>query len=111
MCNPLYDSVKIIWAACIVETNDKKVATPTQNNQALQKQITQLEHSNVKKSLKVKQLIGTLSQYKHKQCQHISKIHAAACKPSLADSQSLKASIQTIIMKNKCQYTTHFINM
>ena len=29
MCNPLYDSVKIIWAACIVETNDKKVATPT----------------------------------------------------------------------------------
>lgn len=49
-----------------------------QNNQALQKQITRLEHSNSKKSHKVKQLIGTMSQYKRKQRQHISKVRAAA---------------------------------
>jgi hypothetical protein len=82
-----------------------------QNNKALQKQVIQLEHSNVKKNHKVKQLIGTLSQYKRKQHQHISKVRAAARKPLLANSQSLKESIKAIIMKNKHHYTTNFINM
>ncbi|CAG8500933.1 9208_t:CDS:2 [Gigaspora margarita] len=33
----------------------------------------------------------TLSQHKRKQSQHISKVHVAAHRPLLADSQSLKA--------------------
>src|SRR5438067_1323727 len=37
-----------------------------QKNKALQKQVTQLKYSNDKKSHKVRQLIGTLSQYKLK---------------------------------------------
>jgi hypothetical protein len=57
-----------------------------QNNQALQKKVTQLECSNAKKNLKIKQLTGKLIQHKRKQCQHISKICATARKPLLADS-------------------------
>ncbi|CAG8654656.1 1328_t:CDS:2, partial [Cetraspora pellucida] len=49
-----------------------------QKNKELQKQVTQLEHSNAKKSHKVRQLIGTLSQYELKKRHHISKVHAAA---------------------------------
>ncbi|CAB4409782.1 unnamed protein product [Rhizophagus irregularis] len=63
---------------------------------------------------KVNQLIGTLSQYKRKKSvknSNISKVSAAARKPLLTDSQSLKASTQAIIMKNKHHYTTNFINM
>ena len=70
-----------------------------------------MEYSNAKKLVKVRQLAGTISQYKRKQHQHISKVHATARKPLLANSQSLKANIQTIIMKNKRHYTTNFINM
>ncbi|PKY47221.1 hypothetical protein RhiirA4_462349, partial [Rhizophagus irregularis] len=57
---------------------------------------------------------GTLSQYKRKKSvknSNISKVSAAARKPLLTDSQSLKASTQAIIMKNKHHYTTNFINM
>ncbi|CAB4404966.1 unnamed protein product [Rhizophagus irregularis] len=82
-----------------------------QNNQALQKEVSRLEHLNSKKSHKVKQLIGTISQYKRKHCQQISKIRAAARKPLLIDSHNLKASIQAIVMKNKHHYSTNFINM
>ncbi|CAG8847262.1 6572_t:CDS:2, partial [Racocetra persica] len=77
-----------------------------QKNKALQKQVTQLEHSNAKKSHKVRQLIGTVSQYELKQRYHISKVRAAARKPIPADFRSLKAGIQAIIMKNKRQYAT-----
>ncbi|CAG8791152.1 6725_t:CDS:1, partial [Cetraspora pellucida] len=82
-----------------------------QSNKTLQKKIDQLEHSNTKKYHKVRQLVGTLLQYKRKQSQHILKVHAAAHKPQLADSRSLNASIQAIIKKNKRHYTTQFINM
>ncbi|RIB24923.1 hypothetical protein C2G38_2167224 [Gigaspora rosea] len=83
----------------------------TQSNKALQKKIDQLEHLKIKKDHKIKQLVGTLSQHKHKQSQHISKERAAARRPLLADSQSLKASILVLIMKTKRQYTTQFISM
>ncbi|RIB11928.1 hypothetical protein C2G38_2202146 [Gigaspora rosea] len=53
----------------------------------------------------------TLSQHKRKQSQHILKVRAAARRPLLADSQSLKASILALIMKTKRQYTTQFISM
>ncbi|CAG8648164.1 8791_t:CDS:2 [Funneliformis mosseae] len=51
-----------------------------QNNKTLQKQITKLE------------------------------LRATARKPLLVDSQTLKEAIKAIIMKNKSQYTTEFIN-
>ncbi|CAG8777927.1 11115_t:CDS:2, partial [Gigaspora margarita] len=60
-----------------------------QKNKVLQKQITQLEHLNTKKS----------------------QIHAAAQKPIPSDFRSVKAGIQAIFMKNKHQYTTCFINL
>ncbi|RIB28832.1 hypothetical protein C2G38_1349514 [Gigaspora rosea] len=82
-----------------------------QSNKALQKQVTQLEHLNAKKNYKIKQLTGTLSQYKYKQCQHISRVRAAACKPLIVNSQNLKATIQATLMKNKYQYSTGFINL
>ncbi|CAG8844948.1 34070_t:CDS:1, partial [Racocetra persica] len=82
-----------------------------QNNKTLQKKINQLENSNAKKINKVKQLVGTLSYYKRKKSRHILKIHATARKSQLADSQSLNATIQAMIMKDKHHYTTQFINM
>ncbi|PKK61653.1 hypothetical protein RhiirC2_816295 [Rhizophagus irregularis] len=82
-----------------------------QSNKALQKQVTKLKHSNTKKNHKVRQLIGSLSQYKRKRHQYISKVRATARRPLLVDSQTLKESIKAMIMKNKSQYTNEFINI
>ncbi|CAG8722076.1 17445_t:CDS:2, partial [Racocetra persica] len=38
-----------------------------------------------------------------KKSQHISKVRATACKSQLADSQSLNATIQAMIMKDKLE--------
>ncbi|CAG8592721.1 14474_t:CDS:2 [Cetraspora pellucida] len=56
-------------------------------NKAFQKQVTQLEYLNAKKSYKVRQLIETVSQYEFKQCHYISKVCAAAQKPIPANFQ------------------------
>ncbi|RIB08610.1 hypothetical protein C2G38_2045009 [Gigaspora rosea] len=82
-----------------------------QRNKTLQKEINKLEHLNIKKDHKIKQLVGSLSQYKRKRSKYISRIRAVASRKSLSSSQSLKASILTQLMKNKRQYTTQFINM
>ncbi|CAG8835312.1 9215_t:CDS:1, partial [Cetraspora pellucida] len=82
-----------------------------QINKTLQKKINKLENLNSKKSHKIRQLVGTLSQYKRKHNQHISSVCAAAHKPPIIDSRSLKSSIQSLIMKNKYEYKTQFINM
>ncbi|CAG8843784.1 18059_t:CDS:1, partial [Racocetra persica] len=49
--------------------------------------------------------------HKYKQYQHISRVCAAACKSLIANFQSLKANIQLILIKNKHQYSTCFINL
>ncbi|CAG8692641.1 18947_t:CDS:2, partial [Racocetra persica] len=82
-----------------------------QENKTLQKKINQLEYSNAQKSYKLKQLAGSIAQFEHKQHQNISKICAIARKPQVLDSRSLKTSIQAMLMKNKYEYTTQFINM
>ncbi|CAG8682925.1 3645_t:CDS:2, partial [Gigaspora rosea] len=77
----------------------------------LQNKALNFINSSLYKNHKVKQLIGSLSQHKRKQCQHISRVRAAACKPLIVNSQSLKVSIQSILMKNKHQYSTYFVNL
>ena len=83
-----------------------------QQNKILKKQVAKLEKSNAKKLVKDRKLTGTVSQYKCKHRQYISKVRATACKkPLFTNSQTLKESIKAMIMKNKSQYTTEFINV
>ncbi|CAG8756557.1 31702_t:CDS:2, partial [Racocetra persica] len=93
------------------ETNENKLLLSFLQDKALNFIKTSFYKPHQDSGSLVKQLVGTLSHYKCKKSRHISKVHATAHKSQLADSQSLNATIQAIIMKDKHHYTIQFINM
>ncbi|CAG8811598.1 13077_t:CDS:2 [Gigaspora margarita] len=100
------NELELICQDIIQLTSNKKVIQTT-HCQKLIETIKQLPDDQAKSAIHML----TMIKYSKEAQKEYLKICAIACKPQVLDSQSLKANIQAMLMKNKYEYTTQFINI